>query len=58
MLNLDIGHVYCCEENPILFIRKSIPYTRHIHIEDIKIEFIIIKYQAQEILILIQFLKI
>ncbi|MDU1323265.1 MAG: sugar phosphate isomerase/epimerase family protein [Clostridium botulinum] len=36
MLNLDIGHVYCCEEDPILSIRKSIPYTRHIHIEDIK----------------------
>lgn len=36
MLNLDIGHVYCCEENPILSIRKSIPYARHIHIEDIK----------------------
>lgn len=36
MLNLDIGHVYCCEENLIDSILKSISYTRHIHIEDIK----------------------
>lgn len=35
-LNLDIGHVYCCEEDPIESIRESIPYARHIHIEDIK----------------------
>jgi hydroxypyruvate isomerase len=36
MLNLDIGHVYCCEEKPIEAIKNSIPYAKHIHIEDIK----------------------
>lgn len=35
-LNLDIGHVYCCEENYLDKIKKSIPYTVHTHIEDIK----------------------
>ncbi|NJO92467.1 MAG: sugar phosphate isomerase/epimerase [Chloroflexia bacterium] len=35
-LNLDIGHVYCCEETILENIEKSIPYTVHTHIEDIK----------------------
>ena len=35
-LNLDIGHVFCCEEQPYEAIEKSLPYARHIHIEDIK----------------------
>jgi sugar phosphate isomerase/epimerase len=35
-LNLDIGHVRCCESDLIDSIVKAIPYTRHIHIEDIK----------------------
>lgn len=35
-LNLDIGHVYCCEDNPVEAISQSIPYSSHIHIEDIK----------------------
>ncbi|HEX9060586.1 MAG TPA: sugar phosphate isomerase/epimerase family protein [Clostridia bacterium] len=35
-LNLDIGHVYCCEDDAMKAIEKSIPYSRHIHIEDIK----------------------
>lgn len=35
-LNLDIGHVYCCEDDALEAIEKSIPYSRHIHIEDIK----------------------
>ncbi|MFD1954361.1 sugar phosphate isomerase/epimerase family protein [Paenibacillus thailandensis] len=36
MLNLDIGHVYCCEDDFIEAIQDAVPYTRHIHIEDIK----------------------
>lgn len=35
-LNLDIGHVQCCEDNLSDSIAKALPYTRHIHIEDIK----------------------
>jgi len=35
-LNLDVGHVYCCESDYLEAIRLAIPYTRHIHIEDIK----------------------
>ncbi|MCL6477487.1 MAG: sugar phosphate isomerase/epimerase [Peptococcaceae bacterium] len=35
-LNLDIGHVFCCEEDCYSAIEKAMPYTRHIHIEDIK----------------------
>lgn len=35
-LNLDIGHVYCCEDNFYQAIENSLEYTRHIHIEDIK----------------------
>lgn len=35
-LNLDIGHVVCCEENYLEKIRKAMKYTAHVHIEDIK----------------------
>jgi sugar phosphate isomerase/epimerase len=35
-LNLDIGHVFCSEENCYSAIEKALPYTKHIHIEDIK----------------------
>lgn len=35
-LNLDIGHVFCCEEDCYNQVDKALPYTRHIHIEDIK----------------------
>jgi sugar phosphate isomerase/epimerase len=36
MLNLDIGHVFCCEEDCYDKVERALPYTRHIHIEDIK----------------------
>lgn len=35
-LNLDIGHVQCCEDSLLDAITTALPYTRHIHIEDIK----------------------
>lgn len=35
-LNLDIGHVFCSEDYCYQRIEKALPYTRHIHIEDIK----------------------
>ena len=35
-LNLDIGHVVCCEEDYLQKIKSAIKYTVHIHIEDIK----------------------
>ena len=35
-LNLDIGHVFCSEERPYESIEAALPFTRHIHIEDIK----------------------
>lgn len=35
-LNLDVGHVYCCEDDYLKKIEKSLPYTCHIHVEDIK----------------------
>jgi sugar phosphate isomerase/epimerase len=35
-LNLDIGHVFCSENDCYEKIRKALPYARHIHIEDIK----------------------
>lgn len=34
-LNLDIGHVYCCEDNYKAKIEKALEYTVHCHIEDI-----------------------
>lgn len=36
MLNLDIGHVFCSEDNCCANVESALPYTRHIHIEDIK----------------------
>ena len=35
-LNLDIGHVNCCEEDYLKKIDKALDYTVHCHIEDIK----------------------
>lgn len=35
-LNLDIGHVFCSQSNTYEAIDIAMPYTRHIHIEDIK----------------------
>jgi len=35
-LNLDVGHVVCCEENIMSKIKNACKYTAHIHIEDIK----------------------
>jgi len=36
LLNLDIGHVFCSEEDCYDAITLALPYTRHVHIEDIK----------------------
>lgn len=36
MLNIDIGHVYCCEHNFTESIKRSLRHVRHTHIEDIK----------------------
>lgn len=38
MLNLDIGHVFCSETEDDCYynVERTLPYTRHIHIEDIK----------------------
>ena len=35
-LNLDIGHVQCCEDDLLGSISRSLSLVRHIHIEDIK----------------------
>ena len=35
-LNLDIGHVFCSETDCYSAIEKALPYSRHIHIEDIR----------------------
>jgi len=35
-LNLDIGHVFCSETNCYEAIEKALPFSRHIHIEDIR----------------------
>jgi len=35
-LNLDIGHVNCSEDDFYEAIERSMPFTRHVHIEDIK----------------------
>jgi sugar phosphate isomerase/epimerase len=35
-LNLDIGHVNCSEDDCYGAIERALPFTRHIHIEDIK----------------------
>lgn len=36
LLNLDIGHVNCSENNCYGAIKRALPKTRHIHIEDIR----------------------
>jgi len=35
-LNLDIGHVFCSQDHCYEAVEEALPYTRHIHIEDIK----------------------
>lgn len=35
-LNLDIGHVCCCEEDLCGSMSRALSFTRHIHIEDIR----------------------
>lgn len=35
-LNLDIGHVFCSEEQCYEHIEAALPFSRHVHIEDIK----------------------
>ncbi len=35
-LNLDIGHVYCCEDNYLEKIQVALKHSAHIHVEDIK----------------------
>lgn len=35
-LNLDIGHVFCSQTGAYEAIERAIPYTRHMHIEDIR----------------------
>lgn len=35
-LNLDIGHVFCSEDDCYRKVDEALPYARHIHIEDIK----------------------
>ena len=35
-LNMDITHVQCCEDDLLQRVADAVPYTRHIHIADIK----------------------
>ncbi len=35
-LNMDITHVQCCEDDLLQRVADAAPYTRHIHIADIK----------------------
>ncbi|MCY4119044.1 MAG: sugar phosphate isomerase/epimerase [Caldilineaceae bacterium] len=35
-LNMDITHVQCCEDDLLQRVADALPYTRHIHIADIK----------------------
>lgn len=35
-LNQDIGHCNVCEEDYLASIERALPWTRHIHVEDIK----------------------
>jgi len=35
-LTTDIGHVNCSEDDYLIAIERALPYTRNIHIEDIK----------------------
>lgn len=34
-LNFDVGHAYCVRQEPVEWIPRMAPYTRHYHIEDI-----------------------
>jgi len=36
VMNLDIGHVYCSEDDFLDAIKRAAPYARHAHIEDIR----------------------
>ncbi len=36
LMNLDIGHVECCENNFLNSVEQALEFTAHIHIEDIK----------------------
>lgn len=36
VMNMDIGHVYCSEDDFLEAIERAAPYSRHIHIEDIR----------------------
>ena len=36
MINMDLGHVECCESDVLDSVYKTLPMTAHIHIEDIK----------------------
>ncbi len=35
-LNTDLGHVVCCEENIEESLKNALPFTVHMHVEDIK----------------------
>ena len=35
-LNMDITHVQCCEDDLLPCIKHALPYTRHIHVADVK----------------------
>ena len=35
-LNMDITHVQCCEDDLLPCIADALPYTRHIHVADVK----------------------
>lgn len=35
-LNMDITHVQCCEDDLLPSIADALPYTRHIHVADVK----------------------
>ena len=35
-LNMDITHVQCCEDDLLPCIAGALPYTRHIHVADVK----------------------
>ena len=35
-LNMDVTHVQCCEEDLLECIADALPYTRHIHVADVR----------------------
>jgi sugar phosphate isomerase/epimerase len=35
-LNIDLGHVVCCEDDYLSSLKTALPYAAHMHIEDIK----------------------